>query len=162
MVPRDEQALAFPLSFHLSYHYLPADQAASFIKSITDVYNTLLPLAQTPDRRYWRYLHWRRFYEKFPGPFFWGPPLCWESAISGESITFGFAVRSKFLPQLAFSERELKVLIPRWTAVLVLAGAAFTWGLGQSRKRRYFSGSQPGNSLPDCNLCGWAPARVGL
>lgn len=115
-----------PLTLYVSYEYLPALQQAALVASLGNIYDVLLWHAHSPGGIVFAPQPW----ERSPVPrLILGPPLCITSVETGDSIIFRFGVKGQLLPHLQFHAGDLEVMVPRWTAAVVLVGAAVTVGL---------------------------------
>jgi hypothetical protein len=117
-----------PLEIFIAYDSLPAIQAAAVLHHVGITYDIVLsrfPRLGHPlpsfDFDIW---------EKRPREAqFYGPQISVETAVTGESIRWGFGPPKQLLPKLTFEHEDLKVLLPRWTAAAALAGAVLIGGL---------------------------------
>jgi hypothetical protein len=55
--------------------------------------------------------------------------LCVEDIGTGNSITTKISFKKRLFPKVKFTDEELHVLLPRWSAVLVVAGALVFGGM---------------------------------
>ena len=119
-----DQEKAPPFSLYMKYDFLPVQQQSIILNSIAGSFNAIIKSSTLIDWRSWPYYG----YGFPPKPF---PPLCITTAQTGESIKFGFDSERKFIPRFRFSDNDLEVLVPHWTAGVVLTAIALGWGLNQ-------------------------------
>jgi hypothetical protein len=127
-----------PLTLFLEYEYLPVVQQASVLWAIAGIYEAILPrIVSDPERLLtWKSGPYSLIWEQRGIGFrpIFGPPLCILSSETGNSITIKFDIERKWFPHAVFRKGDLEILIPRWTAAVVLVGAALTFGIGEYQR----------------------------
>jgi hypothetical protein len=126
-VPNNNTNAGSPIELFIAYTFLPVSQYSRILSSIAEVHEILRAEQLTRGTGAWLSL------PAVPIPFdiLIPPPLCIAAVHTGDSITVRFAAPGEWLPKMAIRRGELEVVLPRWTALMVLTGAAFTWGLDQ-------------------------------
>jgi len=131
-VPDDDRT-SEPLTLYLAYDFLPVQQQATILYAVGATYGTISESVSLPEllRSEPGFPYWGLPIPELPAGTFprFGPPLCIDSANTGESIKYKFDIEKRFWPRLRFNKGDLIVMIPRWTAVAVLTGAVLVAGL---------------------------------
>lgn len=124
-----------PLTLYLEYDYLTVIQHASMLWSLAGIYEALLPRTMMRPGQFfiWAPARLARDTGYSLKPVF-GPPLCISSAETSSSIELKFSPEGRWFPSLTYAKGDLEVMIPRWTAAVVLVGAALTYGMGQYKE----------------------------
>ena len=120
-----------PLDLYMSFEYLPMEQQARILSAINGVYKTIIESQQTiwPELELWFFLR-RRFREYyFYEDHYFSPPLCIVSARTGDSIKFKFDIERKIIPRIVPNGEDIDILVPQWTAAVMLAGAFIVGGM---------------------------------
>jgi hypothetical protein len=117
-----------PLEIYIAYDALPAVQASVVLHHVGTTYDVVLsrfPRLSEPLSGF-DFDIWKR---RARDAQFYGPQISVETAVAGNSITWGFGPPKQLIPRLKFEHEDLKVLLPRWTAAAALTGAVLIGGL---------------------------------
>lgn len=134
-MPEESQS---PLTLFLEYEYLPVIQQAALLSAIDGIYEAILPKVLISPEQFFMAWNYEAYVSAPPweqrGRWFrpiFGPPLCIVSCTTEHSITVKFDIERKWIPRIVFKKGDLEILIPRWTAAVLLVGAAVTYGVGE-------------------------------
>ncbi len=56
-------------------------------------------------------------------------PLCLEEVLTGNSINTKFSFAKRFFPSVYVKDETINVILPQWTAVLILSGLVLSYGM---------------------------------
>src|SRR5690606_39100219 len=107
------------LSLYLKYDYLTVEQYSKIITPTNEVYKSLassLIFGQI------NYLN-SPFIVAYP------IPLCLEEVLTGNSINTKFSFAKRFFPSAYVQDETINVILPQWTAVLILSGLILSYGM---------------------------------
>jgi hypothetical protein len=112
-----------PLILYVAYEYLPAIQHGTLTNALGAMYEAILWHGPKPDSFLVSQSPWPNWPGLYPTL---GPPLCITEVHTGDSIRIKFDAKGHWLPRFRFPHGDLEVLLPRWTAAVVLVGTALT------------------------------------
>ncbi len=121
----NDEAIGAALELYVEYDYLPVEQGAKLFGAVAEIHDILGAEQVAPG-----FSAWMSPPLFAPGFRLWAPaPLCFQSIQTGDSITVRFAPPGRWLPRVSVEGGDVELLLPRWTAVMILTGAALTHGL---------------------------------
>ena len=114
------------ISLYIDYQYLTMQQFASIIEAINGIYKELADTLIYENR-------YDNPVDIFPYdiPFtrIIEIPLCIEQISTGNSINTKFSFDNKFFPSFEIENSDtLKIILPKWSATLIIAGAILSFG----------------------------------
>ncbi|WP_396146394.1 hypothetical protein [Flavobacterium sp.] len=110
------------INIYIDYDFITIEQYSSIIKAINEIYKEIVTTCIYQD------------YDDLDYPFLNFPPynipLCLEEINTGNSITTKITLENRFFPSFTIENGEvLKIVLPKWTATLILAGMVGTYGI---------------------------------
>jgi len=109
------------LELYLSYDFMPINQYAGIIYSLNEVFKNVLWLPNFIDNPV--------LFENFQGYPPYEYPLCINQIHSGDSIKAEFSFSKGFFPNIKIENDNLKIILPYWSAALILAGQILSYGI---------------------------------
>lgn len=99
------------LEIYISYDFLTLQQQVEILSAIDEVHK-IVQLTMLNSNYKWT-----------------SPPLCITTAYTGNSITLGFDTENIFLPELRSNDKNIELMLPKWTMGVIIVGALLSGGL---------------------------------
>lgn len=112
------------LEIYLDFDFLTAEQYSTIIYATNKVY---LGVANS-------LIFGDFYYYNSPYVITYPLPLCLEEVMTGNSISTKFSLEKRFLPKIAIEDETLKIILPQWSAVLILSGIILSYGMDRYEK----------------------------
>lgn len=107
------------LNLYLKYDYLTAEQYSKIIAATNEVYKSLASSL----------IFGQINYLNSPFIIAYPIPLCLEEVFTGNSINTKFSFAKRFFPDIYVKDETINVILPQWTAVLILSGLILSYGM---------------------------------
>jgi hypothetical protein len=108
------------LNLYLQFEYLTAEQFSSIVQATNEVYKIVANALK---------IDYSKFFDE-PGLMAYPVPLCLQEVRTGNSIEIKFSFAKRFFPEFEINNKgTLNVILPKWSAILILSGMMLTYGL---------------------------------
>lgn len=107
------------IRLHLSYEFLTADQLAEILKSVNGIYDNIVRIT----------IYDELDYNRNSNIIYYPVPLCITYASTGNSVDIHFGFEKTSLPDVITTTEGIEVLLPEWSAALVLTGLVIYGGI---------------------------------
>lgn len=135
------------LSIYIDYDFLTVQQYSAILTAINNVFNDVVRISIYHERDnidIYDYYYYRRYLDL---------PLCVQTINTGGSINFKVSLERKFFPGLEIENGDtLKILLPKWTAALIVTAAILGYGMDKYQQYLDIRNKELDNELKEREL----------